>query len=459
RERERERERENNMDWQPGWDLHIGAASTAGMPCPLPEGHRPSDPATEIMEDMALLEQVLAQLVGDDEGAVPDTDRLALDVDMSTGLMPHGTDPPGPADAMDVGQMLEQIARDARLLPAVRQAVKSLEPALLQLAQTDARFFTDGAHPARRLLDTLTQRSLAFTQEATPGFSQFMHLTTQAVQHLSTSQPKDADLFGAVLDAWQTQWNAQEQKSKDRQQAERRKLLAEQVAADIRELPDIGQVPADILEFATGPWAEVVALAQLTQGEDGQERRQEPGAGENDDPQGYRRLIPALLWSAQPGLTRQNTALLNEVIPALLAQLRAGLVSIDYPPAQTSALLQRLVGLHQAAFEESTAETQNTRATVAAPAPEVSEPGDPDPYADFVVGAWVDLTTNEHVVRTQLTWASPQGTLFMFTAPDTSTQSMTRRMRNKLASEGLLRVVPADAKPLSPKGPGKTRAR
>src|SRR6218665_153663 len=77
---QRERERENNMDWQPGWDLHIGAASTAGMPCPLPEGHRPSDPATEIMEDMALLEQVLAQLVGGDEGAVPDTDRLALDV-------------------------------------------------------------------------------------------------------------------------------------------------------------------------------------------------------------------------------------------------------------------------------------------------------------------------------------------------------------------------------------------
>ncbi|WP_265289739.1 DUF1631 domain-containing protein [Verminephrobacter eiseniae] len=445
------------MDWQPGWDLHIGAASTAGMLRPLPEGHGPSDPATEIMEDMALLEQVLAQLVGGDEGAVPDTDRLALDVGMSTGIMPHGTDPPGPADAMpDVGQMLEQIARDTRLLPAVRQAVKSLEPALLQLAQTDARFFTDGDHPARRLLDTLTQRSLAFTQEATPGFSQFMHLTTQAVQHLSTSQPKDADLFGTVLDAWETAWDAQEQQNKDRQKAERRKLLAGQVAAEIRALSDIGQVPADILDFATGPWADVVALAQLTQGEDGQERRQEPGDGENDDPQGYRRLIPALLWSAQPGLTRQNTALLNEVIPALLAQLRAGLVSIDYPPAQTSALLQRLVGLHQAAFEEITAETQNTRATVAS---QESEPGDPDPYADFVVGAWVDLTTNDHVVRTQLTWASPQGTLFMFTAPDSSTQSMTRRMRNKLASEGLLRVVPADAKPLSPKGPGKTRAR
>ena len=67
----------------------------------------------------------------------------------------------------------------------------------------------------------------------------------------------------------------------------------------------------------------------------------------------------------------------------------------------------------------------------------------PDPYADFVIGAWVELVTNGRVVRTQLTWASPHGTLFLFTAPDASTQSMTRRMRDKLAQEGSLRVVPA----------------
>ncbi|HTH11288.1 MAG TPA: peptidase, partial [Acidovorax sp.] len=69
----------------------------------------------------------------------------------------------------------------------------------------------------------------------------------------------------------------------------------------------------------------------------------------------------------------------------------------------------------------------------------------PDPYADFVIGAWVELVTNGRVVHTQLTWASPHGTLFLFTAADASTQSMTRRMRDKLAAEGLLRVVPATA--------------
>ncbi|MBL8364320.1 MAG: hypothetical protein JNN14_03475, partial [Comamonas sp.] len=36
----------------------------------------------------------------------------------------------------------------------------------------------------------------------------------------------------------------------------------------------------------------------------------------------------------------------------------------------------------------------------------------------------------------------PHNTLFLFTGADGSTQSMTRRMRDKLAAEGLLRVLP-----------------
>ena len=50
--------------------------------------------------------------------------------------------------------------------------------------------------------------------------------------------------------------------------------------------------------------------------------------------------------------------------------------------------------------------------------------------------------SNGKVVRTQLTWVSPHNTLFLFTGADGSTQSMTRRMRDKLTAEGLLRVLP-----------------
>ena len=76
-----------------------------------------------------------------------------------------------------------------------------------------------------------------------------------------------------------------------------------------------------------------------------------------------------------------------------------------------------------------------------------------DVDAGFVIGAWLELTTHRKVVRTQLTWTSPQKTLFLFTGADGSTQSMTRRMRDKLAADGALRVVPEQ--PGANQPPGK----
>lgn len=470
---------------QPGWvDPRAGMAG--GAPSSLSGGgYYPSGAAAEAIEDMAQLERLVGRLAGGG-GATSQPGALSAPVAMGWrgpgvapmvyAAMPMDAATQSTAMAVEVvARMMANISQDVRLLPPVQQAVKSLEPALKQLVHHDGRFFTDDAHPARRLLDELTQRSLAFTTETAPGFSRFMRLVTEAVGHLSLNEIKDAGPFDTVLKALQSAWDTQEQKIKAQQdaeektrlQAEQRELLAEKVAADIRRLPDLGQVPADILDFAAGPWADVIALDQVMKGEDGK-----------DDPGGYLALVPVLLWSSQPDLTRQEPDRLNESIPSLLAKLRKGLKTIQYPAVQTSALLQRLVGLHQEAFEKpapaSTPATpepvaddvaaaaaavadalvsESEQAVLSDPAPNgdsAAAPVEeaPDPYADFVIGAWVELVTNGRLVRTQLTWASPHGTLFLFTAADASTQSMTRRMRDKLAQEGSLRVVPAlPAKP------------
>jgi len=442
-------------------DPRAGAASAQSS---LAGGYYPSGAAAEAVEDMAQLERLVGRLAGGGAVSHPGSLPVPLAGWRRPGVAPvvYATMPmeaatQSTAMAVEVvGRMMANIAQDARLLAPVQQAVKSLEPALKQLVHHDGRFFTDSNHPARRLLDELTQRSLAFTAETEPGFSGFMRLVTEAVGHLSAHEVKDAGPFDTVLKALQSAWDTQEQRVKAQQeaeqkaklQAEQRELLAEKVAADIRKLPDVERVPTDVLDFAAGPWADVVALAHVMRSDDSQD----------DDPSGYLALVPVLLWTAQPDLTRQETDRLNEAIPGLLAKLRKGLKTINYPPLQTSAFLQRLVALHQAAFEKSaappTAESEavtaapelseSSEASVSAPQDSAQAPLDaPDPYADFVIGAWVELVTNGRVVRTQLTWASPHRTLFLFTAPDASTQSMTRRMRDKLAAEGSLRVVPA----------------
>jgi hypothetical protein len=419
--------------------------------------------AADAMEDIAQLERLVNRLAGGSQAAPLTAWRPPPQMVQPIYTVPFVAPTESPVVAAEVvGRMMAALAQDTRLLPAMQKAVQNLEPALKQLVRFDPRFFTDAGHPARRLLDEMTQRSLAFASEDAPGFAQFVRLVNEAVTHLAASQIKDATPFETVLKALYSAWDTQEQRvkakeaatQKARQRAEQRAMLAEKISADIRKLPDMGQVPADVLNFAAGPWADVVALAQVSQ-QDGAE----------DDPGGYLALVPMLLWSAQPELTRAEPERLTQAIPDMLAKLREGLGTINYPAAKTSAFLEQLVALHQSAFEmpmpsgtsirlpqgeqlsepldsmgsEMPSEDSLQAVLDSAAAPVGDAPA--DPFAHFVVGAWVELITNQRPVRTQLTWASPNGTLFLFTSPDGSTQSMTRRMRDKLASEGTLRVV------------------
>jgi hypothetical protein len=57
------------------------------------------------------------------------------------------------------------------------------------------------------------------------------------------------------------------------------------------------------------------------------------------------------------------------------------------------------------------------------------------------VGSWVEMQVNGAWVRSQLSWASPHGTLFLFTSAYGSTQSMTRRLRDRLLAGGSMRVI------------------
>lgn len=480
-----------------------GASGAASMHSGLGGAYHPGNAVAEAMEDMAQLERLVGRLAGVPQavtqvahpvpqgGWAPTTPGTASQHLYTVPGMPYQQiytvpvvaphDPPAMA-AEVVGRMMENIARDSRLLPSVQRAVQNLEPALKHLVRRDQTFFTEPAHPARVLLDEMTQRSLAFPDEKAPGFARFIRLLNESVGYLAGIEIKDATPFETVLKALQAAWNSQVQKAKARQAekdkaqllAEQREMLAGKIAADIRKLPDLERVPADVLDFAAGPWAEVVALAQVSQTQGGE-----------DDPGGYLALVPVLLWSAQPELTRTEPDRLSEAIPGLLVKLREGLQTIDHPAAKTSAFLERLVGLHQDAFERAnfakiTLDPEESRAPdsrdpmdsvaavagyddsaqasvdSAAPAVAAAAPAPAEPYAEFVVGAWVELITNGRAVRTQLTWTSPHGTLFLFTAPDNSTQSMTRRMRDKLADEGSLRVVPAPK--VRPPAPAPARA-
>ncbi|WP_240980282.1 DUF1631 family protein [Ramlibacter agri] len=411
--------------------------------------------AFQALQDLRKVDQLLLQL-RQRQAAMPESAAGSRE-DFRRAL--HGqTRTPAQALGLEVVHvMVENLADDPRLLPPVQDAVRDLEPALLRLALADPRFFSDRGHPARRMLEQVTQRSLAWTSVDAPGFREFLDGLQQAVEVLLEARAAGTEPFeialGALRDAWA---EAQPRGRRGRERAvrallraEQRNLLAERIADQIRARPDALGAPAEALAFLTGPWAQVMAQARLSD---------DSGY---DDPGGYGALVQTLLWSVQPTLVARAA----HQHAHLIARIEAGLESIEHPPAETQrwqALLrqQRVLAQYAAAGAEphisEPVPLPATPGTWLAP-PEmqdsgfVPEPGRAEresetagpeslPQPELHPGAWVELPA-EGGDRLQLTWSSPHGLLFLFTQSGGATRSMTRRRVQQMLADGSMRVV------------------
>ncbi len=379
----------------------------------------------------------------------------------------------GDALSMEVvALMVDNIAHDSRLPWPVQQFVRALEPALMQLALADPRFFSNKEHPARRLLQDITDHSMAFNGAEAPGFKRFMRSLMDIAGPLASATIEGADDFEQVRQQLHAHWADSEQAREQEcqraiealQHAEQRHLLAARLSGEIRLLPQIDQIPGEISHFLLGPWAQVMAQARLTD---------QTGSA---DPGCYQELVGALVWSTQPELTRMNTGELARLLPQLLARLRDGLASIDYPPDRTEAVFAQLMQLHQQAFQggpkpdappaetapaeqptplmdeepwlaPSEAQESGFMESLQPSLPGVLEPLPAPTPVDaptrpaLAIGSWVNLLVAGQWERTQLSWIGSQGTFFLFTNASGRTQSMTLRLLDRCIQQGALHVL------------------
>ena len=375
--------------------------------------------------------------------------------------------------------MLENLMQDRRMLAPVRNNLKTLEPVLIQLSQSDPRFFSDRQHPARQLLDKLTHRSLAFTTENEPGFVRFQKSFEAAVTVLAGSEG-DATQFAAELRKLEEGWNRDEQAQRQRAEeaarallrAEQRNMLAQRLAEEFNARMEGKRVPDMVVDFLRGPWAQVVAEAQLKFAD---------GSGDAGD---YQALADDLIWSVQLKLARRNRTRLVQMVPVMLVKMRQGLHLISYPEERVAEFFDALITFHEKAFETVRAVPSGTPIesvvdrvdasemdasglsesfwmaedeasdsgfmqdagdisldfTAPANTEEVIDPMEWSPES-LMTGSWVDLALAGSWVRAQLTWASPHRTLFMFISGAGMAHSMSRRTMQRLKGLGLIRLV------------------
>jgi len=404
-----------------------------------------------------------------------------------------------------VRKLVNQVAGDPLLLAPVREAVVALEPALLRLAMDEPRYFNREDHPARQLIEQVAQRSFRYNDEYASEFGAFLDSVRSQVQGLNESNASDPQPFATALGSLRTAWAAADQEEQDRRFrqleavrfVEARQDLANQIAWEISNRPDIYNAPGVVLDFLYGSWSLVIASDQLTR----------PDAG--PDPSGYRKVISRLLWSTRREVTLRQPRQLFEVVPAMLQTLRKGLQELGQTPQETRTFFDALLKLHEpvlklrrlraradgassgpAPLDEdsgsvplellapATADQQKPRppeqpwigmrerASAGFDDTEPLEDGAPvdditqedssgtqaieatstssDPavlLATLRAGDWVDLFSDGQWLRAELVWAGNKGSLFMFTSRGGRPHTMTRRSCEKLLLKRWLRPV------------------
>ena len=385
--------------------------------------------------------------------------------------------------------MIEQLTSDHRILEPVRKLLANAEPAFLRLGVTDPRFFSDKSHPARRLLEVMTAKSLAYASEDAPGFGGFMETLQKIADLLDDDHPRDAHHFASLLQGLENKLtdhtpemsNAQTQAVQALLQAEQRNLLAEKIAFEIMSRPDFFHGNDIITTFITGPWAQVMAKERL-RGEHG---------GIGSPKAVFGPALGDILWSINEQQASRHLKRLIRIIPYMLSSVREGLLTIDYPLAQSKGFFDELMRIHgailkaepeqpgkrddfkqafsapdkttnwtqgnkiwlapnearQSGFMDYGEEDKNREFQPTIPAPsnfqepvQVPEPSHDD-RIDLHLGAWVELLSGTTWLRAQLTWISPYNTLFMFTSQGGLRHSMTVLMLQTMMAQDRLKII------------------
>jgi hypothetical protein len=282
-------------------------------------------------------------------------------------------------DTIDlVGMLFEFILQDRNLPSQVQAILARLQIPYLKAAILDKEMFARPDHPARLLLDELAKLGLGWSEEADRDGRIFGKIR-EIVEALLKDFDEDVGIFQRMLENLRNfiqghqkraevaeQRTAETTKGKEKLQAARRSAAREILQRiEDKALPDV------IRNLLTRPWANVIVLTILRQGENSHQWRTSL------------RIADELVWSAEPKRFDAERNRLRALVPELEKALRQGLSMVAYHEHDIDVLLGELrqfydlqldptadpsVLLRKPAAAASEAETTATASTASASA-------------------------------------------------------------------------------------------
>jgi len=253
------------------------------------------------------------------------------------------------ADVIElVGMLLELVLNDPNLPDSVKALLSHLHTPYLKVALLDRRFFFKRRHPARRLLNLLSQAgSLCNATEKNEKL--VFDRMRKTVNTILTEFDDNLELFEslmtdfeAFLDKFQKQARIMEKRSIEKAKGQEKLREARQrVARELVQILQGANLPKAAEKLLFGPWSNLLVLLYLRKG------------AEDSVRQHYLAVTKDIVWSVQPKATPQEQYQLKKRLPAIQQSIQEGLALLGDPDSRAEVLIQELSNCHQEALRPS----------------------------------------------------------------------------------------------------------
>lgn len=255
----------------------------------------------------------------------------------------------GQMDAMTldiVVLVFDYILDDKRIPDAMKALIGRLQIPVLKVTMLDKSFFSQKAHPARRLLDQLAETSLGWDPEEGHDSSLYQKIE-EIVQRILNQFDDSLDVFSEALSELQTYLAEEKQVSdeltsrsaqflRSREQLEIARVVAhDAISASLLDHP----TPAPIRDFLLSHWEHLLANVFIEKGESSPDWN-DAVATMND-----------LLWSLTPKTDKEERRKLIELLPRLLKRLDGSINALGLSKEMRDAFFSDLVKCHAVAVK------------------------------------------------------------------------------------------------------------
>ncbi|BEP59522.1 hypothetical protein GmRootV213_00760 [Variovorax sp. V213] len=382
-----------------------------------------------------------------------------------------------------VALMFQAILAEERIPFSARVWFARLQMPVLRVAIAEPEFFGTLQHPARMLIDRMGSCVMGFDAAAISGSAlegEIRRVVQVIEQYPETGQRVFKlvfDEFVAFLSRYLTQSDATQRVMSVAQQVEQKETMAIQYTIELRKMLNDMPVREEIREFLFKVWAEVLAIAALRYGAQGEQTVM------------LKRVASELVWAASAKPNRADRARVIQDLPQLLQRLRLGMNLLGIidepqeahiktigatlsdaflskteaiPAAKIEAMAERLAHLEDFVSDDGSASSLPLDANSielllgidAASIEVVADIAGGTPAEDMLawaheleVGNWFMLDHNDRVSQVQFVWRSDRKQLHLFaTADGRSFLIQVGRLANYLQA-GLL--VPAEEETLT----------